>query len=106
MPTQLNILAILTAAPGAEAKLRAAQEILVADTLREAGCIRYELNQSLDDGRVVVFIETWASEAAWKAHMQGEAIARFRASGAGDLIVDRRILRLTPVAGGLGTDAA
>jgi hypothetical protein len=38
--------------------------------------------------------------------MQGEAIARFRASGAGDLIVDRRILRLTPVAGGLGADAA
>jgi quinol monooxygenase YgiN len=106
MPTQLNILAILTAAPGAEAKLRAAQEILVADTLREAGCIRYELNQSLDDGRVVVFIETWASEAAWQAHMEGAAIARFRAGGAGELVADMRILRLTPVAGGFAADAA
>ncbi len=105
MPTPLNIIAIITAAPGAESKLRAAQEILVADTLREEGCIRYELNQSLDDGRVVVFIETWASEELWQAHMQGAAIAKFRESGGGDLVVDRKILRLTPVAGGSPDEA-
>lgn len=102
----LNILAIIRAAPGAEAKLRAAQEILVAETLREKGCIRYELNQSLDDGRVVVFIETWESEELWRAHMEGAAIARFRAGGGSALVEDMQLHRLTPVAGGLAADAA
>jgi quinol monooxygenase YgiN len=100
MTSPLNILAIATAVEGAEERLRAAQEILVAETVREPGCLRYELNRSLDDGRVLVFVESWASEEAWRAHMQGAAIKRFQKSGAPNLIADFQLHRLAPVANG------
>src|SRR5215470_17873539 len=74
----LTLVAIATALPGREKMLRAAQEKLVAETVREPGCLRYELHQSLEDGQVLVFVETWASETQWRAHMQGEAIKRFQ----------------------------
>jgi quinol monooxygenase YgiN len=62
------------------------------------GCLRYELHQSLEDGRVLVFIESWESEAHWRAHMQGVAIRRFHASGAGNLIGDFSLMRMNLVA--------
>jgi quinol monooxygenase YgiN len=102
MPTSspLTIIAIATAAPGQEKALRAAQEKLVAETVKEPGCLRYELHQSLENGRILIFVESWASEQAWMAHMQGSAIRRFRASGAGDLIEDFTLHRMTLVADG------
>lgn len=78
----LTIIAITTAKPGKEAALGAAQEKLVAETLVEDGCLRYELHQSLDDGRVRIFVESWASEQQWRAHMQGAASAFRRAAWA------------------------
>jgi quinol monooxygenase YgiN len=106
MSQQINVLAIATAVRGAEHRLRALQEILVADTVKEPGCLRYELNQSLDDGRILVFVESWASEAAWRAHMQGAAIKRFQMNGGPDLIADFQLHRLTPVANGRSNKAA
>ncbi len=96
----LTLVAIATALPGQEKTLRAAQETLVAETVKESGCLRYELHQSLEDGRVLVFVETWASEAQWRAHMQGAAIKRFHASGAGNLIQDFSLIRMNLVANG------
>jgi quinol monooxygenase YgiN len=100
MSEVLNIVAIATAISGQEGALRAAQQRLVADTLKEPGCLRFELTESLEDARVLVFIETWASETDWRAHMQGGAIKRFQASGAPRLIQDFTLLRLRPVAMG------
>jgi len=99
-PSLLTIVAIATAAPGQEAALRTAQEQLVAETIKEPGCLRYELHQSREDSRVLVFVETWASEALWQAHMEGAAIKRFHASGASKLIVDFSLLRMSLVADG------
>lgn len=95
----LTIIAITTAKPGMEAALGAAQERLVAETLLEDGCLRYELNQSLDDGRVRIFVETWENEAKWQAHMEGAAMQRFQASGVGEYFADFVLHRLTRVAG-------
>jgi len=106
MNQPLNILAIATAVNGSEYRLRAAQEILVAETVKEPGCLRYELSQSLDDGRILVFVESWVSEEAWRAHMQGAAIKRFQASGAPNLIADFQLHRLAPVADGRPSKAA
>ncbi|CDZ32908.1 Putative antibiotic biosynthesis monooxygenase protein [Neorhizobium galegae bv. officinalis] len=86
--TPLTITAISTAKPGKEAALGAAQVKLVTETLAEDGCLRYELHQSLDDGRVRIFVETWASEQQWRAHMQGAAMQRFQASGVGEYFAD------------------
>lgn len=97
--TTLTVIAIATAKAGMEEALRATQTKLVGETLNEPGCLRYELNQSLDDGRSLVFVESWASEALWRAHMSGAAIQRFAASGANRLIEEFTLYRLTPVAG-------
>jgi quinol monooxygenase YgiN len=95
----LTVIAITTAKRGKEAALGAAQEKLVTETLAEDGCLRYELHQSLDDGRVRIFVETWTSEAQWRAHMEGAAMQRFQASGVGDYFADFSLHRLTKVAG-------
>src|SRR5215469_2841187 len=99
----LTIVAITTAVAGKEKALRAAQEKLVAETLAEPGCLRYELNQSLDDGRVLIFTEQWASESEWRAHMEDRAIRRFAQSGAPNLIADFQLFRLNTVAGSVRT---
>jgi quinol monooxygenase YgiN len=96
----LTIVAVTTAAHGKENDLRAAQEKLVEETGEESGCLRYELHQSLEDKRVLVFVESWESEEQWRAHMQGAAIQRFHASGASDLIQDFSLFRMHLVANG------
>jgi quinol monooxygenase YgiN len=95
----LIIIAITTAKPGKEAALAATQEKLIGETLVEDGCLRYELHQSLDDGRVRIFVESWESEAQWRAHMEGAAMQRFQASGVGDHFADFSLHRLVKVAG-------
>jgi quinol monooxygenase YgiN len=95
----LTIIAITTAKPGKEAALGAAQEKLVAETLLEDGCLRYELHQSLDDDRIRIFVETWASEDQWRAHMEGTAMRRFQAMGVGECLADFALHRMTKVAG-------
>jgi len=100
MADPLTILAITTAKPGMAAALRAAQEQLVAETLKEEGCVSYALHQSLDDEHVLIFVESWASEGLWRAHMDGAAMQRFRETGAGDYFTDFSLHRLKHVAGG------
>jgi quinol monooxygenase YgiN len=99
-PSSLTIVAISTAVPGKEGALRAAQERLVAETVKEPGCLRYELSQSLDDERVLIFTEKWASEREWRAHMDGAAMKRFHDSGASRLIEKFSLFRLATVADG------
>jgi quinol monooxygenase YgiN/quercetin dioxygenase-like cupin family protein len=100
----LSIVAISVAVAGRETELRAAPEKLVAETLAEPGCLRYELNESLDDGRVLIFTEQWASESDWRAHMEGSAMRRFSQIGAPSLIADFQLFRLNTVAGGVCTE--
>jgi quinol monooxygenase YgiN len=99
--SSLTIIAITTAVAGKENELRTAQEKLVSETMKEPGCLRYELNQSLDDGRVLIFAEKWASEREWRAHMDGAAMRRFHASGASQLIEDFSLFRMATVADGV-----
>jgi quinol monooxygenase YgiN len=96
----LTIIAIAVAEPGKEALLREAQARLVESTIKESGCIRYELHQSIEDGSVLIFVETWENDAAWRAHMQGDAIRRFQAGGAGRFIQDFTLHRMALVADG------
>jgi quinol monooxygenase YgiN len=96
----LGIVAVATAMPGKETALRTAQETLVAETVKEPGCIRYELHQSLEDSNILIFVETWANEAAWRAHLESPAMKQFEASGADGLFEDFVLYRTTRVAGG------
>lgn len=50
--------------------LVAALHSLIKATTAEPGCIRYELNQRVDDPRWVTFVEKWKDQKAFDEHCQ------------------------------------
>lgn len=97
--THLTIIATVIAVSGKEDLLLSEQLKLVAATLTEEGCLRYELHHSIDNPETLIFVETWATEAHWEAHMQGKAIKAFEASGAAVYMEKLTIEKLKKVAG-------
>jgi pentatricopeptide repeat protein len=49
---------------------------MVEKTVKEEGCIRYELFQDIKDPNVMIFIEEWESEEALNKHMVSEHFKR------------------------------
>jgi quinol monooxygenase YgiN len=52
---------------------------LIAPTLKEEGCIKYELHTSFTDPKDFMFYEIWTSKEALDKHGQSEHIKAFRA---------------------------
>lgn len=76
--SSLVVIAIVKAKPGQAGALRVVLQSLLAPTLAEEGCLRYEMNES-EDGLSWIFVERWASKALWEEHMQAAHLARFKA---------------------------
>lgn len=49
---------------------------MVKETVKEKGCIRYELLQDVKDPNVLIFLEEWESEKALEEHMASEHFKR------------------------------
>lgn len=49
---------------------------LVQATRQEAGCIQYDLCQSIDNPASFTFVEEWETEEALKAHLGGDNLDR------------------------------
>lgn len=49
---------------------------MVEKTVKEEGCIRYELFQDVKDPNVMIFIEEWENEEALNKHMVSEHFKR------------------------------
>jgi quinol monooxygenase YgiN len=94
------VIAVTKALPGHAAKLRVLEEELVTASLKEPGCLRYELNQGVGDVHVLIMIEAWATESHWREHSEGAALQRFKAAGGSALIAHLDIFHLRRVAGG------
>ncbi len=75
----LVVVAVIGAKPEHRQELEGLLGGLVAPTLAEEGCIRYEMNVS-EDGLTFVFTEQWASRPAWERHMGTTHLERFKAS--------------------------
>jgi quinol monooxygenase YgiN len=58
------------AKPGREADLRDTLEALVAPTVTEAGCLRYELYLHPTDPSRMVLLEEWVDAAALAEHFE------------------------------------
>jgi quinol monooxygenase YgiN len=65
---EIVCIAQFTAKPGKEDEFIAALHSLMAPTHKEKGCIRYELNQNIDNPRVITFIEKFASREDFDLH--------------------------------------
>ncbi len=50
---------------------------LVAPTLKEAGCIQYDLHQDNENPAVFLFYENWENRELWQQHMNSSHIAEY-----------------------------
>lgn len=78
MNEPLTIIARFRAKPGRESRAREALCALLAPTRSEAGCINYDLHQSLEDPALFVFYENWASAAHLEKHSQSPHLQALR----------------------------
>ena len=74
MTAPLTIIAQFRAKPGQETRAREVLQALLAPTRAEAGCINYDLHQSLNDPAAFVFYENWESAAHLEAHARSAHI--------------------------------
>jgi quinol monooxygenase YgiN len=66
--TQVVCVAEFRAKEGKTEELIDALHRLMEPTHKEAGCIRYELNQRVDDPRWITFIEKWKDRKIFDEH--------------------------------------
>lgn len=72
----IEILAVFKAKPGKEEQLRKATLDVVEPTRREAGCIRFDVSEDLENPGAFFIRESWDSEAALSAHFKQPYLER------------------------------
>lgn len=84
--TQLVCIAKFIAIKGEEDKLIKNLHGLIRLTTREGGCLRYELNQSIDNPEIITFIEKWFDKETFDAHCAKDYIVNFFKGGNPDYV--------------------
>ncbi len=79
----LTIVADIRVRPDRVEQAKAELLKLVAPTRAEAGCLQYDLHQDTDDPAHFLFFENWETRELWRAHMESDHIAAFRAATEG-----------------------
>jgi quinol monooxygenase YgiN len=79
MPEILHVVAHIEAVSGHEATVREVLSGYCEPTRAEAGCIRYDLFEDLENPGKFTFIEEWESEAHLLAHSQSDHLNKGRA---------------------------
>lgn len=73
----LVVIATIKSVPGKEAELEKHLKALVEPSLKDAGCLRYELNESTCKTKWI-FTEQWKTRELWDQHLNTEASEQFR----------------------------
>jgi quinol monooxygenase YgiN len=95
----LPVVAIFIAKPGAEQQLEQLFRGVVDTTLREEGCISYQINRDTNNPRRFVFTEEWESQAHLDRHLAAPHLQALSAQ-VPDLIESNDVLVLAKLAGG------
>lgn len=66
---KVTVVARIKAKAGMEEQVKSALLALVAPSRSDAGCVGYDLHQSMDDKSLFLFYENWASKADLDAHI-------------------------------------
>lgn len=66
--SQLNIIATITIKPEYHEAFKPIFKRLVIGSRAEHGCVRYELNQSIENPNIYTVVETWQSQQAIDLH--------------------------------------
>lgn len=76
--TGLTVVAKMKAKPGMEEQVKQEVQALVAPTRAEAGCINYDLHQSLEEKGLFLFYENWKSREDLDAHLKTPHLQAFQ----------------------------
>lgn len=69
MPDPIIVIARVKARAEARETLITAAKTCIAETRKEAGCVSYDMHESVTDPGRFVFVEQWADRTALDAHM-------------------------------------
>jgi quinol monooxygenase YgiN len=95
----LTVVAIFVAKPGFEQKLELLFRGVVDTTLREEGCISYQINRDIANPRRFVFTEEWRSEADLDRHLAAPHLQAL-STYVPECIESSEVLKLAKLAGG------
>jgi quinol monooxygenase YgiN len=84
---QVTVLAMVTAKPGLEEKVRSELLKLVTPTRAESGCINYDLHQSSEDKTKFMLYENWVSKNDLDVHLEMPYLQHFK-SIAGEILAE------------------
>jgi quinol monooxygenase YgiN len=90
----IYVVAELTLKPGMADKAVAEARKVVAGTIKEDGCIFYDMHRSIHDPDKLVVVERWASREALDAHMHTPHLQAWRAAGK-EFVVNRKVEIIT-----------
>src|SRR5665213_733761 len=93
--SMIYVVAELRLKPGTVDKAVVEARKVVAGTVKEDGCIFYDMHRSIHDPDKLVVVERWASRAALDAHMKTPHLRAWRAAGK-EFIADRKVEIITP----------
>ena len=82
---EIVVVARMRGVVGRVDELREEMVALLGPTRGEAGCIQYDLQESVDECGVFLFYEIWESKAALDVHLQRPHLVAFFAK-AGELV--------------------
>jgi quinol monooxygenase YgiN len=83
----VTVIATIKVKPGLEERARQVLRDIVPPTLKEPGCLAYDLHQSASDPTEFLFHEKWVSDEALAAHAASTAAHRVALrSQLGDLL--------------------
>ncbi len=86
MSNNLTIVARIEADSGKVELVKKELLKLIEPTLKEAGCVQYDLHQDNENSAVFVFYENWESRDLWQEHMKNTHLAEYMAATEGAVV--------------------
>jgi quinol monooxygenase YgiN len=74
---KLTIVANICANPDKVDLVKAELEKLIPTTLKEEGCLQYDLHQDNENPARFLFYENWESRELWQTHMNAPHLAEY-----------------------------
>lgn len=93
------VVAIFVAKPGTEKTVENLFRGVIETTLKEKGCIVYQLNQDSENPRRFIWTEQWESAELLADHLAAEHIQTLFAT-LPQYIETSEVIKLNPIAGG------
>lgn len=77
MNKTLTIVASIEAKPDRIDLVKTELQKLIIPTLKETGCLQYDLHQDNQNPAIFLFFENWESRELWQDHMNNSHLAAF-----------------------------